>query len=129
VSPLNPTRVHDFRAARTIQRHLADLAREPLPVKSCTLTRYAYRVAVSLQRRFLVRRPRRQRHRREMPPAAPWPAVSRTRVSALSPGLTDPTLAPNALAPEVEWAFWCGQYSADRGTWGLKNGSQASGVE
>jgi hypothetical protein len=35
----------------------------------------------------------------------------------------------DVLVPEVDEAFWCGQYSADRGTWGLKNGSQASGVE
>jgi hypothetical protein len=96
VSPLNPTRVNDFRAARTIQRHLADLAREPLPAKSCNLTLYAYQVGVSLLWRFLVRRPRRRRHRRDKPPAPPWPPMSRTEVSALSPGLTDPTLAPTS---------------------------------
>src|SRR5919109_2236529 len=43
-------------------------------------------------------------------------------------GLTDRILAPHALAPQVEWAFWCGQCSVGFGQWGLKNGSQASGV-
>jgi hypothetical protein len=96
IYPLNPTRVHDFWAAVTIQRHLADPAREPLPSKSCTLMRSAYQVGVSLLRRFLVRRPWRPRHRRDMPPAPPWPPVSRTEVSAWSPGLTAPTLAPTS---------------------------------
>jgi integrase len=66
VYPLNPTRVHDFWEARTIQRHLTDPARYPLPSKSCDLTRYAYWVGVSLILRFLVRRPLRQRNIREM---------------------------------------------------------------
>jgi hypothetical protein len=43
-----------------------DPARDPLPAKSGTLTGYAYRVALSLLRRFLVRRPLRQRNLREM---------------------------------------------------------------
>jgi integrase len=66
VYPLNPTRLHDFWEARTIQRHLADPTRYPLPAKSCNLTRYAYWVGVSLILRFLVRRPLRQRNVREM---------------------------------------------------------------
>ncbi len=66
VYPLNPTRLHDFWEARTIQRHLADPTRYPLPAKSCNLTLYAYRAGVSLILRFLVRRPLRQRNIREM---------------------------------------------------------------
>jgi hypothetical protein len=66
VYPLNPTRLHDFWEARTIQRHLADPTRYPLPAKSCNLTLYAYWVGVSLILRFLVRRPLRQRNVREM---------------------------------------------------------------
>jgi hypothetical protein len=99
VSPLNPTRLHDFWEARTIQCHLTDLAREPLPSKTCDLTRYAYWVGVSLILRFLVGRPRRPHHRRDIPPAAPWPPISRTRVCAWSPGLTAPTLAPTSSSP------------------------------
>jgi hypothetical protein len=66
VYPLNSTCLHDFWEARTIQRHLTDPARYPLPSKSCNLTRYAYWVGVSLMLRFLVRRPLRQRNLREM---------------------------------------------------------------
>ena len=66
VYPLNPTRLHDFWEARTIQRHLADPTRYPLPSKSCNLTLYAYWAGVSLILRFLVRRPLRQRNIREM---------------------------------------------------------------
>jgi integrase len=69
VYPLNPTRLEDFWEARTIQRHLADPTRYPLPSKTCNLTRYAYWVGVSLMLRFLVRRPLRQRNLREMQ----WP--------------------------------------------------------
>jgi hypothetical protein len=99
VSPLTPTRLHDFWEARTIQCHLTDLAREPLPSKTCDLTRYAYWAGVSLLLRFLVGRPRRQRNLREMPSAAPRPPVIRTLVSALPPGLTDPTLALTSSSP------------------------------
>jgi integrase len=66
VYPLNPTRLEEFWEARTIQRHLADPSRYPLPSKSCDLTRYAYWAGVSLMLRFLVRRPLRQRNLREM---------------------------------------------------------------
>jgi hypothetical protein len=66
VYPLNPTRLHDFWEARTIQRHLADPARYPMPSKSCNLTLYAYWAGVSLLLRFLVRRPLRQRNICEM---------------------------------------------------------------
>jgi len=66
VYPLNPTRLHDFWEARTIQRHLTDPMRYPLPAKSCNLTLYAYWAGVSLILRFLVRRPLRQRNIREM---------------------------------------------------------------
>jgi hypothetical protein len=66
VYPLNPTRLQEFWEARTIQRHLVDPARYPLPAKSCNLTLYAYWVGVSLILRFLVRRPLRQRNIREM---------------------------------------------------------------
>jgi integrase len=66
VYPLNPTRLHDFWEARTIQRHLTDSTRYPLPSKSCNLTLYAYWAGVSLILRFLVRRPLRQRNAREM---------------------------------------------------------------
>jgi hypothetical protein len=66
VYPLNPIRLHDFWEARTIQRHLTDPARYPLPAQSCNLTRYAYWVGVSLLLRFLVRRPLRQRNLRDM---------------------------------------------------------------
>jgi hypothetical protein len=66
VYPLNPTRLHDFWEARTIQRHLADPACYPLPSRSCNLTLYAYWAGVSLILRFLVRRPLRQRNIREM---------------------------------------------------------------
>jgi hypothetical protein len=44
-------------------------------------------------------------------------------------GLTDSILVPNALAPQLEWAFRCGQYPAGLGTRGLKNGAQASGAQ
>ena len=66
VYPLNPTRLHDFWEARTIQRHLADPTRYPLPSKTCNLMLYAYWAGVSLILRFLVRRPLRQRNIREM---------------------------------------------------------------
>jgi integrase len=66
VYPLNPTRLHDFWEARTIQRHLTDPMRYPLPAKSCNLTLYASWAGVSLILRFLVRRPLRQRNIREM---------------------------------------------------------------
>ena len=65
VYPLNPTRLHDFWEARTIQRHLTDPTRYPLPSKSCNLMLYAYWAGVSLMLRFLVRRPLRQRNIRE----------------------------------------------------------------
>jgi hypothetical protein len=66
IYPLNPMRLHDFWAARTIQRHLADPARDPLPAKTRTLTRYAYWVGLSLLLRLLVRRPLCQRNLRDM---------------------------------------------------------------
>jgi hypothetical protein len=127
VSPLTPTRLHDFWEARTIQCHLTDLAREPLPAKTCDLTRYAYWVGVSLILRFLVGRPLRQRHLREMPPAAPWPPASRTEVCAWSPGLTAQTLAPTS-SPQRSIGLSLQPIRSRSSQGGRPHGCQSSGM-